>query len=67
MPRQCLDTYPKGNQVMFPGPGAQIIRNEAGEPIGWDYPGEPEYCDECGGSHAGTCQWDPYAEPDEEE
>lgn len=23
---------------MFPGPGAQIYRNEAGEPIGWDYP-----------------------------
>ncbi|MCL4414438.1 MAG: hypothetical protein M1522_06795 [Actinobacteria bacterium] len=30
---------------MFPGPGAQIYRNEAGEPIGWDYPGEyePDY------------------------
>lgn len=27
---------------MFPGPGAQIYRNEAGEPIGWDYPGEYE-------------------------
>lgn len=23
---------------MFPGPGAQIYRNEAGEPLGWDYP-----------------------------
>lgn len=23
---------------MFPGPGAQIIRNEDGEPLGWDYP-----------------------------
>lgn len=27
---------------MFPGPGAQIYRNEAGEPLGWDYPGEYE-------------------------
>jgi len=23
---------------MFPGAGAEIYRNEAGEPIGWDYP-----------------------------
>ena len=23
---------------MFPGPGAQIYRNESGEPLGWDYP-----------------------------
>ena len=23
---------------MFPGPGAQIYRNEAGEVLGWDYP-----------------------------
>jgi hypothetical protein len=23
---------------MFPGPGAQIYTNEAGEPLGWDYP-----------------------------
>lgn len=27
---------------MFPGAGAVIYRNEAGEPIGWDYPSEPE-------------------------
>jgi hypothetical protein len=27
---------------MFPGPGAQIYRNEAGEPIGWDYPSYDE-------------------------
>lgn len=25
---------------MFPGPGATIIRNEAGEPLGWDSPSE---------------------------
>lgn len=30
---------------MFPGPGANIIRNEAGEPLGWDYPAEPEFDD----------------------
>lgn len=23
---------------MFPGAGAEIIRNEVGEPLGWDYP-----------------------------
>lgn len=30
---------------MFPGPGAQIYRNEAGEPVGWDTPSydEPPY------------------------
>jgi hypothetical protein len=28
---------------MFPGPGAQVFYNEAGEPIGWDYPSEPEF------------------------
>lgn len=32
---------------MFPGPGANIIRNEAGEPLGWDYPSEEApYVDE---------------------
>lgn len=25
---------------MFPGAGATVYRNEAGEPIGWDYPSE---------------------------
>lgn len=28
---------------LFPGPGANIIRNEAGEPLGWDYPPEPDF------------------------
>lgn len=29
---------------MFPGAGAHVYRNEAGEPIGWDYPSdEPDY------------------------
>lgn len=29
---------------MFPGPHASIIRNEMGEPLGWDYPcDEPDF------------------------
>jgi hypothetical protein len=42
---------------MFPGPGADIIHNEAGEVIGWDYPSDPHdyYCDTCGFSHTGEC------------
>jgi hypothetical protein len=30
---------------MFPGAGARVYYNEAGEPIGWDYPSydEPDY------------------------
>jgi hypothetical protein len=31
---------------MFPGPGAEIIRNEAGEPIGWDYPAQNDPFDD---------------------
>ena len=27
---------------MFPGPGARVYYNEAGEPLGWDYPADPE-------------------------
>jgi hypothetical protein len=27
---------------MFPGAGANIYRNEAGEVLGWDYPSEPD-------------------------
>ena len=27
---------------MFPGPGARVDYNEAGEPIGWDYPSEDD-------------------------
>lgn len=31
---------------MFPGANAQVYRNEAGEPIGWDYHSdEPDYTD----------------------
>jgi hypothetical protein len=32
---------------MFPGPGAEIHRNEVGEVLGWDYPDyEPPWTDE---------------------
>lgn len=27
---------------MFPGAGAQVYRNEAGEPLGWDYPSDDD-------------------------
>lgn len=34
--------------MAFPGPGAQVYYNEAGEPIGWDYPSDepPELDDD---------------------
>lgn len=55
--------------MAFPGPYAEIIVNEAGEPIGWDnhYYDEPPYCDACGVHHVGTCldDWDD-EEPQEE-
>jgi len=28
---------------MFPGAGAVVYRNEAGEPLGWDYPSDDPY------------------------
>lgn len=28
--------------TMFPGASATVYRNEDGEPIGWDYPSEPD-------------------------
>lgn len=30
---------------MFPGAGAVVYYNEAGEPLGWDYPSEPDPAD----------------------
>lgn len=38
--------------MTFPGAGAQIYRNEAGEPLGWDHPSyddgpDPDDFDEC--------------------
>jgi len=52
---------------MFPGPNAQVYYNDAGEPLGWDYPSEPEYCPDCGGLHGGMCTYDPYDGEDEDE
>lgn len=50
---------------MFPGAGAQVYRNEAGEPLGWDYPSSDTfYCDQCGFMHVGPCVDDTYDEPD---
>ena len=43
---------------MFPGAGASVYYNEAGEPLGWDYPvddADSFYCDICGFNHAGGC------------
>lgn len=51
---------------MFPGAGASIERNEAGEVTGWDYPSyEPEYFDCCGGR--GRCYCDDYDGEDDED
>lgn len=55
---------------MFPGAGAQIHRNDAGEPIGWDYPADDAtafYCDapQCGITHAGPCP-DEYDEDEDD-
>lgn len=62
---------------MFPGPGAVVYRNEAGEPLGWDYPdqGPPDVdafyeaqdpylrCERC---HALEDETDAFAWPGEE-
>jgi hypothetical protein len=54
---------------MFPGPGAQVYYNEAGEPLGWDYPNDDAdsfYCDHCGAYHAdGFCAVDDAYEVDD--
>ena len=52
---------------MFPGAGAHVYYNEAGEPIGWDYPSyEPEYCPDCGGPlHADECPY--YGDEDDDD
>lgn len=44
---------------MFPPAGSEIYYNEAGEPTGWDIPGDDlDYCDFCGCSHGGECPTD---------
>jgi hypothetical protein len=42
--------------AMFPGAGARIDYNEAGEPVGWDYPGYDD----------GEYDPDDFDEPDDE-
>jgi len=45
---------------MFPGVGAEVDYNEAGEPLGWNYPSgnDSYYCDRCGWNHSGDCEID---------
>lgn len=53
---------------MFPGAGAQVYHNEAGEPTGWDYPADDAdsfYCDMCGFNHQGGCPDDTEDDDDE--
>jgi hypothetical protein len=53
---------------MFPPSGAEIYRNEAGEPLGWNVPEDgPPYCDICGFNHIGLCEPWPEEEDDEDE
>lgn len=54
---------------MFPGAGAQIYRNDAGEVLGWDYPStDPsDFCDRCGCCHVRDCELEPFDEPEEPE
>jgi hypothetical protein len=34
--------------MSFPGAHDEVYYNEAGEPLGWDKPGDPEWCAHCG-------------------
>lgn len=55
---------------MFPGAGASVYYNDAGEPTGWDYPTDDRdsfYCDLCGYNHAGPCEDDSEEYYDEDE
>ncbi len=48
--------------MTFPGADAIIIRNDEGEPLGWDYPSEPdpgEIADD-------FCEFDDYDPEDDE-
>lgn len=51
---------------MFPGPGATIYRNEAGEPLGWDYPSDPDPYDAYDDAHgAFAADWEGDEDEDE--
>ena len=57
--------------MTFPTADSIIVRNEAGEVLGWDRPATAEdfYCDTCGFSHVGECYDSGYEDdpdPDEE-
>lgn len=54
---------------MFPGAHDTIIVNEAGEPIGWEPPTDPNdfWCDVCGCIHMGDCPVEPETDEDEVE
>lgn len=56
--------------MAFPGPYAEIIRNEEGEVLGWDnhYYDEPDFCDNCGGAHSTSiCSFADYEDEDEDD
>jgi hypothetical protein len=47
---------------MFPGPHAEVFYNEAGEPLGWDYPSyeppEPDPYEEAAADAAGEARFE---------
>lgn len=49
---------------MFPGAGAQVYYNEAGEPLGWDYPSSDDPHDPDGWYDSDEYDW--YGGDDEE-
>lgn len=52
---------------MFPGSDAQVYYNEAGEPLGWDY---PSYDDDYGCDpydDYDRCNYDDYEDEDDEQ
>ena len=56
--------------MTFPTAGASVYYNEAGEPLGWDYPtndADSFYCDMCGFNHQGACPDDYDDEGEDEE
>jgi len=53
---------------MFPTPGDEIYRNDAGEVTGWSRPAVADdyYCDVCGFNHTGDCAEDYDGEDDDD-
>lgn len=54
---------------MFPPHDAEIIRNDAGEILGWSRPAEPDYCDIHGRTFMGVecpeCRYEDQYDPNE--